>query len=269
MLLNAVDKDGNLAGPDLQLVRSATASFDVPLIALGGISNLADIKSAVNYSQAYKYGIRYIFSGSNTATEGMSMPPNWNWFKRDKRNIYSIARQFGGVRIKAFPAFSVLDHAYYELLAKIRWIAFLDFSHYNKKSVLSTLEADYDYKPYPFKHYESIFTRFYQGYILPTKFGVDKRLLHLSTLVMSGQMSREDALCASEGIAYVSQQLLDEDTVYFLKKMGWARKDLDAYINRPEVLHSQYQTEKPLWEFLLRVRSRLPERFVKTLGKTR
>lgn len=212
---------------------------------------------AVNYSQARKYGIRYILSGSNTATEGMSMPEGWNWFKRDKRNIYGIARHFGLGKINSFPAFSVLDHIYCTFIARIRWVPFLDYTNYIKEDALSSLEADYGYKRYPFKHYESIFTRFYQGYILPNKFGVDKRLLHFSTLVMSGQLSRADALKAAEGIAYASQRLLDEDTAYFLKKMRWTSKQLDAYIKRSEVPHDRYPTEKPLWDFLLKARSNL------------
>jgi N-acetyl sugar amidotransferase len=212
---------------------------------------------AVNYSQSRKYGIRFILSGSNTATEGMNMPVGWNWFKRDKKNIHGIARHFGHKKIKSFPAFSVLDHIYCTLILKIKWVPFLDYTSYIKEKALATLESDYGYKRYPFKHYESIFTRFYQGYILPKKFGVDKRLLHFSTLIMSGQLSRAEALNAIEGIAYASRQLLDEDTAYFLKKMRWPPKQLEAYIKRSEVPHDRYPTEKPLWDFLLKVRSNL------------
>ena len=118
---------------------------------------------------------------------------------------------------------------------------------------MSILQHDFRYKPYPYKHYESIFTRFYQGYILPQKFRVDKRRLHLGTLVISGQITREDALRDLEGIPYLSEQALDEDKQYFLKKMGWTAEQLNNYIKRPEILHSCYPTEYSFAKFLMSV----------------
>jgi len=198
---------------------------------------------AVCYQQARKFGVKYILSGSNEATEGMRMPKAWNWYKRDVRNIKALAKRFGGVRIKTFPTHSTLDFILDEFFRGIRWNSFLDYLPYNKFSALDALERDYGYKRYPFKHYESIFTRFYQGYILPRKFGVDKRLLHLGTLVAAGQMSREEALKGLAGIPYPCQQDLESDTRYFLKKMGWGEVDLAAYIARPEVRHDTYPSE--------------------------
>lgn len=235
-------------------------------------SNVIDIELlydnamlAVNYSLARKYGVRHILSGSNAVTEGMAMPSHWNWFKRDKKNIVGISKKFNGPPIKSFPAFGVLDHVYCEYIARIHWISFLDYISYNKEMALIDLENNFAYKRYPFKHYESIFTRFYQGYILPNKFGVDKRLLHLSTLVMSNQMCRQDAIKLLEGIPYASQQLLDEDILYFLKKMGWNQERLSEYMKQPTVAHDVYPTEKPLWDFLLKIRSIIPAGLVKWL----
>lgn len=212
---------------------------------------------AVNFRQAAKHGIRFLLSGSNQATEGMRFPPGWNWLKFDKRNIVDIGRRFGGVKLKTFPAIGVLDFAWYELVRRIRWVSFLDFFSYNKAEALATLESTYGYKRYPFKHYESIFTRFYQGYILPAKFGVDKRRLHFSTLVASGQISRDEALRGTEGLPYPSERALEEDKQYFIKKMGWTRADLDAYIARPERSHLAYASEQPLWERLVRLHARV------------
>jgi hypothetical protein len=206
---------------------------------------------AVNYRQAARHGVRFILAGTNQATEGMRFPPGWNWNKFDRRNIESLARRFGNVRIDTFPALGTFGYIYYELIRRIRWTSFLDFFEYNKFDVMRTLERDYGYKPYPYKHYESIFTRFYQGYILPEKFGVDKRRLHFSTLVASGQMSREDACAGTGGLAYPSAQALEEDKQYFVKKMGWTRDQLDAYIARPERSHLAYGSEKPMWDFLV------------------
>ena len=207
---------------------------------------------AVNYQQAKKYGIEYILSGSNLATEGMSIPPEWNWFKLDKRNISGLARKFGNVRIMTFPAIGVLNWIYFAYIKKIKWVNFLDYLPYNKFEAQDELEASYGYKRYPFKHYESVFTRFYQGYILPRKFGVDKRLVHLATLVVSGQMKREEAINSLHGIPYPSEQHQDEDASYFLKKMRWTRNDLESYLARPEISHSAYPTEKALLDHISR-----------------
>ena len=86
---------------------------------------------------------------------------------------------------------------------------------------MRALKESHGYKPYPYKHYESIFTRFYQGYLLPQKFGADKRRVHFSTLIVAGQMTREEAIRDLENIPYPSQAELDDDRQYFLKKMGW------------------------------------------------
>lgn len=207
---------------------------------------------AVNYEQAKKYGIKYILSGSNQATEGMHMPPGWNWFKFDKKNIRGLAQKFGDIKIKTFPAIGVLNWIYLAYIRKVKWVSFLDYIPYIKSDVLSKLESGYGYKRYPYKHYESVFTRFYQGYILPRKFGVDKRRIHLSALVASGQMLRSEALVDLQGIPYPSIQQQEEDTGYFLKKMGWQRKDLECYLSRPGIQHSAYPSEKALYESILR-----------------
>jgi hypothetical protein len=204
---------------------------------------------AVNYRQAARHGVRYILAGSNQATEGMRMPDGWNWFKFDRRNIADLGRRFGGVRLDSFPAIGTLELIHKMYVKRIRWVAFLDYLDYRKADAMRTLELEYGYKPYPYKHYESVFTRFYQGYILPEKFGVDKRRVHLGTLVASGQMSRADAIKDLEGIAYPSLKALEEDKRYFMKKMGWTEAQLIDYIARPGKPHSAYGTEKPLWDF--------------------
>jgi N-acetyl sugar amidotransferase len=206
---------------------------------------------AVCYRQARKFGVKYILSGSNEATEGMRMPKEWNWYKRDVRNIKALAKRFGGVRIKTFPTFSTFDFIFNEVILGIRWISFLDYLPYKKFEAEDTLERDYGYKRYPFKHYESIFTRFYQSYILPKKFRVDKRLLHLSTLVVTSQMSRAEALEILADSPCPSKQGLESDISYFLKKMGWSETDLAAYIARPKKPHNVYASEQFLNSFLL------------------
>lgn len=225
------------------------AFFDADVIDIELLYDNAML--AVNYQQASKYNIKYILAGSNISTEGMSMPKNWNWFKQDKYNIKQLAKT-KNIRLKTFPAFGTFNFIYSEFIRKRKWISFLDYlPYYNKNEALNILEKDFAYKPYPYKHYESIFTRFYQGYILPNKFHIDKRKLHLSTLIISNQITRHEAIKQLNEIPYPSMQDMQADIDYFLKKMNWTPQDLDKYISRKERSHLDYGSEKWLWDSLL------------------
>jgi len=208
---------------------------------------------AMNYQQAANHGVKFILGGTNQVTEGMNMPKEWAWFKLDKQNIKSIGRNFGNNRLLTFPSIGTLGYIYYEFFRKIRWISFLDYFDYNKFSAIETLKHEFDYQPYTFKHYESIFTRFYQGYILPNKFHVDKRRVHLGTLVVSGQMTREQAMLEVGKDLYPLERALEEDKVYFTKKMGWTVQQLQAYINRAPKHHMSYPSERFLWDWFVKL----------------
>jgi N-acetyl sugar amidotransferase len=212
---------------------------------------------AVNYEQAAKYGVRYILAGTNIATEGVDIPSSWNWYKSDKRNIVGISRRFGGPRLRTFPSISTLQTARYVLWNRIHWISFLDYLDYRKADALAVLERDFGYKPYPFKHYESVFTRFYQGFLQPYKFGVDKRKPHLSSLIMNGEMSRDEALGLAQGIAYPNAREMERDRRYFIKKMGWDEAKFEDYMRRPKKPHDAYPSEAALYGRLLRIYRRL------------
>lgn len=197
----------------------------------------------VCYSQAEKYGLKYILSGSNFSTEGLRMPGSWNWeSKFDGRNIVRISRHHGA-KVRTFPLFTTLKWLKYTYLARIKWVPFLDLLDYEKEPALAVLESQYSYARYPYKHYESVFTRFYQGFLLPKKFGVDKRLVHLSTLVVSGQMSRSQALQDLRTPPYPSEREQRVDLQFFLKKMGWSEQKLAEYLERPQVSHSSFGTD--------------------------
>ena len=222
------------------------AFFDADVIDIELLYDNAML--AVNYQQANKYGLKYILAGTNQATEGIRIASGWNWFKYDKRNIQSITK---GVKLKTFPSIGTIDYIFFTILKKIKWISLLDYTQYNKNTALDELEEKYSYKKYPYKHYESIFTRLYQGYILPEKFGVDKRKTHLSTLIITGQLSRNRALELIENIPYPSIEDQNTDIKYFLKKMQWSEEKLIKYIKQPQIAHNHYKTEKPLWDFCL------------------
>ena len=193
-------------------------------------SNVIDIELlldnamlAINYQMAEKYNIKYILSGTNTSTEGFKIPNNWSWFKNDKKNIYSIAKKFKNIKPKTMPTFGTFNFIYYEILKKIKWVLFLDYLNYIKKDAIAVLEKNCDFKKYPYKHYESVFTRFYQGYILPKKFNVDKRKLHLSNLICTEQMSRDEAISLLQQPCYLNEEDEKKDKKFFPKENGMVR----------------------------------------------
>ena len=211
---------------------------------------------ALNYRVARQHKVRWILAGTNRSTEGMHMPSNWNWLKFDARNIRDIHRRFGSIPIKTHPLISVQGFIWNRYVRGIRWTSFLDYFDYRKADALATLEAEVGYRPYIYKHYESVFTRFYQGYILPRKFGVDKRKLHLSTLIVTGQMSREQALEAMSQSPYPELSLQEDDYLFVLKKLGLTEEEFQTYMKAPQIAHDAYKSEKPLWDILYRTYKR-------------
>ncbi|KLN65593.1 N-acetyl sugar amidotransferase [Vibrio sp. VPAP30] len=207
---------------------------------------------AVNYQLAKKHGVKWILSGCNMSTEGVRVPTGWNWLKKDKRNIKAIAKT-KNIKLQSFPSIGTLGFIYSEFVKKIKWVPFLDYFEFDKESALNMLEKEFGYKRYPYKHYESVFTRFYQGHLLPEKFDVDKRKLHFSSLILSNQMTRGEAVEKLKEIPYPSQKELEEDISYFLKKMSWTKEQLVEYISRPEVKHDAFPSENNFWEYCRKV----------------
>ena len=207
---------------------------------------------AVNYQLASKFNIKYILSGMNTSTEGMKMPDNWNWFKYDKKQIQFFASSTKLGKIKTFPSIGTIEYIYYRFIKKIEWVHFLDFFDFKKEEALIVLEKKYGYKRYPYKHYESVFTRFYQGYILPQKFDVDKRKLHLSNLIITNQISRNEAKKILNKTPY-NEFDLENDLNYFIKKMNWNKEIFHNYINTKEIKHSEYPSELSFWNKILKL----------------
>lgn len=182
--------------------------------------------------------IPFILSGSNIATEGI-LPPEWIWDKMDLLNIRAIHRRFGRVPLRTFPQAGFVWRAYHQLKGGVRILEPLNWMPYRKKEAKEIMARELGWRDYGGKHYESIFTRFYQGYILPRKFGVDKRKAHLSTLICSGQITREEALRELEAPPY-GQDQLRQDRAFVLKKLGLSETDFEGLMNRPPVSHGQF-----------------------------
>lgn len=202
---------------------------------------------AVNYQQAHRWRTRWILAGTNLATEGMRIPAAWNWLKYDKRNIKALRRSFDSGSLRSFPAIGTLAYSWNLLVRRVQWVSFLDYFEFNKAEAIAELQRDFNYKPYPHKHYESVFTRLYMGYILPMKFDVDMRKVDYSNLIVSGQMTREEALHLLATPPYPSQRDLDRDIAYFQKKLGWTPEEWAHYLARPERSHLDFSSERGLY----------------------
>ena len=252
-LIDKLDVDLHTHVCDWEEYRSLMQSFfDADVLDLEVLNDNGML--ATNYMQAKKNNLKYILTGTNTSTEGIKIPNNWVWLKYDKKIIKSLGK-LNNVKVKTLPLVGVLDIIYYEKIRNIKWISFLDYIEYDKDMALQELIKNYNYKPYPYKHYENIFTRFHQGYILPKKFGIDKRKLHLSNLIITNSLTRDEALEMIKESPYPSKIDLNNDTEYFLKKMNWTQKNLDSYISRPFVKNDIYPSEINLYRKIKKITS--------------
>ena len=202
------------------------------------------------HKAAIKYGIKHVLTGHNVITEGTYLPQSWRHAKMDIVNIKAIHKKFGKVPFKTFPSFSFLKQM--AVNKKLKYVYLLNYTDYDKKKVKELITKELGWRDYGGKHYENIFTRFYQGYILKEKFGFDKRQFHLSVLVQAGQISREEALQEYAQPAYDVKQY-SEDKEYVLKKFGFSEVEFDAYMKAPIKKHSDYPTLEKYWQMYFKV----------------
>lgn len=229
---------------DMQLAMIKAGVIDIEMI-------MDNAQAATTYSQAMKYGLHDILSGVNSRTEGMPIPEGWYHNKFDVRNIRDIQKKFGSVIIKTHPLMNNFEHLYFEFVKKIVYHKYLDYFLYNKKEAVDLLQKELGFVPYPYKHNESIFTRFYQNYILPIKFGVDKRRVHHSNEICTGQMSREDAMKDLSTNTYIDSGLAETDKQYVLKKFGIDESYFLEYMQSQPIPHMNYKSEIPTFMQLI------------------
>lgn len=218
---------------DLQLSYFKASVVDIEALTDHAIS-------AILYKMAAKHNVKYILSGENIVTEGR-IPPNWAHLKNDLINIKDIHRKFGKIPIKTFPTLGELKSFYYRKIKGIRTIPLLDYIDFNKNKAKQIIIDELEWRDYGGKHYESVFTRFYQSYILPEKFHADKRKSHYSTLICSGQLTREEALKLMKFPAYDSVKL-KEDKEFVIKKLGLSESAFDAMMKQPIKKHTDYKS---------------------------
>jgi N-acetyl sugar amidotransferase len=198
------------------------------------------------YRLASEYDIKFILSGYNIVTEGV-LPPYWVWNKTDHANIQDIHKKFGTVPLKTYPLFTARQKRFDMQRKGIEVINLLNYISYNKKLVKETITKELGWRDYGGKHYESIFTRFYQGYILPVKFGIDKRKAHLSNLIFSKQITKAEALTELQKPTYEEQQLKD-DYDFVLKKLNLSPEEFENILRTPRREHTEFETEKGIYD---------------------
>ena len=202
---------------------------------------------ATIYKIARTYNLKYTISGFNYATEAI-MPKGWVFDKGDWENIKDIYKKFGsGKSISTFPHISFYKKLYYHWFLKLESIQVLNYISYNKTDAKKLITEKLNWRDYGGKHYESIFTKFYQAYILPTRFGIDKRLAHYSTLICSNQITKEQALIELKQPLY-NENDLSREKEYVLKKLELNEKEFDQLMKEPERPHTTFKTETKLWK---------------------
>lgn len=224
---------------DIQIAYLRASVVDIEAITDHGIFGAL-------YRLAAKNKVRYILSGTNVATEAV-LPAHWYFNKGDAENIKSIHRAFGARPLRTYPLFHVWAKKYHINVLGIQQVSILNAVPYVKADAKRTIARELGWRDYGMKHGESIFTRFYQGYILPTKFGIDKRKAHLSNLICSKQLTRDEALRQMSEPAY-DPALAVEDRAFVLKKLGLSSSEFDALMRQPPRRHTDFRVERSLYD---------------------
>jgi hypothetical protein len=219
---------------DIQLSYFKASVIDIEAITDHAIT-------ACLFHTAAENNIKYIFLGSNDATERIT-PIAWTFNKFDAKNIRSIHDKFGRHPIKTYPLLAYAKKQNYMSGKGITVFSPLDYVGYVKSLAKKKLIDDLGWVDYGGKHHESIFTRFFQAYILTTKFNIDKRRAHLSTLINSSQITRTQALEDLRSPAY-NGDLLKQDYEYVIKKLGFTNAQFERIMALPVRSHFDYTTD--------------------------
>ncbi len=223
-----------------------------------GISNQDVPQDHIFFASLYHFAtknrIRYILSGGNLATEGI-FPKTWHGSAMDAINLKAIHRKFGERKLRNYKTISFFQYyIWYPFVKKMRTVRPLNYMPYDKAKALDELEKTVGYKPYARKHGESQFTKVFQNYYLPEKFGYDKRRPHLSSLIVSGQMTRDEAMIKLAEPLYGADEF-EVDIAYFCKKLRITRNEFDELLNAPAHRHDDFPTWDSRYKLLKRIQN--------------
>ena len=208
------------------------------------------------YHFAIENNIRTVLSGGNIATEAI-FPASWHGSAMDAINLKAIHKKWGDGKLGFYRTISFWQYyLVYPFFRKMRVFRPLNLMPYNRDEAISELEEKCGYRPYGRKHGESLFTRFFQNYYLPEKFGFDKRRPHLSSLIVSGQMTREEAMAELEEPLYTNEEL-ELDKEFFCKKLGISTDELAFYMSQPNKHYTDYANWDAYYSGMKRVQAGL------------
>lgn len=205
------------------------------------------------YNFAAKNGFKYVITGGNNSTECVRECLEWTYFSTDMRHVRDIHKRFGTRPLTTFPICDILKYRlYYRWVKGIRVTKLLDSVPYIKKDAIALLSSKFGWQPYPQKHYESRFTRFYESFWTPRKFGYDKRRAYLSSEILTKQLTREEAL------QRIAKPELDERTMakefeYVATKLGWTVEEFESIFKGENKRYRDYANN----EFLITLGARI------------
>jgi N-acetyl sugar amidotransferase len=193
---------------------------------------------ATLHDVAIKHDVKYIIFGSNWATESI-LPRKWSFGHQDYKYISSIHKQFGKIPLKDYPHFTPQKWGYHKMIRKITAIPLLDYIDYDKPQAARMLTEQFGWRNNNVKHGESLYTLFVQSLVLPEKFGYDKRRAHLSSMICSGQITRDEALEKMREPLFVGNDR--EDLMELVSdKLDITVDDLKGYISLPNKHYDDY-----------------------------
>ena len=202
---------------------------------------------ATMYKFASKHNIKHILTGGNYSTECIRNPLEWMYYQSDSIQLRDIYKKHGSGKLKDYPVTNILWHkVFLPYFKKIKLIRPLDFFPYYKDEAMKTLVEEFGYQEYPQKHFESRFTRFYESYWLPKKFGFDTRKVQYSSFILTDQMTRKEALEKLKTPAYDSETI-HQDFEYIATKLGISVEELQSYMDAPNKTYKDYKSQDNIY----------------------
>ncbi len=204
------------------------------------------------YNYAAKYKIKYILNGGNFSTECVREPLEWHYHASDLKHINDIHSKFGSMKLNKFPTADIFKYKiYYRYFKNMKVIQPLNYIKYIKSDAIDLLEKKFNWEQYSHKHYESRFTKFYEGFWLINKFGYDKRKAHYSSLILTNQMTRDDALKKLSLPPYTDE--IDDDFEYVANKLEISVNDLKLFLTEDNKSFKDYKSNYKLINFFTKL----------------
>lgn len=212
---------------------------------------------ATMYKFAKKHNIKNILTGANLSTECIRNPLEWMYYQSDSIQLRDIHKQFGSRPLKTYPVTSILHHKIYlPYIKRIKTFRPLNYVPYIKDEAVELLKDRFGWQPYPQKHFESRFTRFYESYWLPEKFGYDTRKVQYSSLIVTNQMPREEALEKLKNPAY-DPDTIHNDIEFVANKLDISVDELLSYLKAPNKTYKDYKSQESIYNLGAKLMKRL------------